>query len=392
MKKYELVKCSNPNCNEQFRISVIEFPFVNDYGWIELECNRCGAKTKVEVKNPTEHSRCGFYPNATLINYHEYDEDEPHLDIDNECVSVVEEKKDGVKWNPLVEEPFWKVGQHDEVKFKSDFEKSKKLIEQGISLFFNAYLAGQRDLPEKIIVVQHVSRYKLTWAKTAKKERDYNVDNLYLINHNKYKEWPDGVYNRDTILKYLERCLMRWKLLSKQVVIVTPFIGFQYENLKYKENVLGLWEFLNDRLDMKKTNFVTRSGTKTLLKKSQNDIDIPFDELKKWELMSELQKNVEEKKIKTKGTFHAKFYAGIFENHVEMLSGSYNVHTGRGLEQITMSRYPLEAFKEKYMDKLVPDFSYLDSTDEDVLFVEVNSKEVLYSDTRKLSDVIKIMN
>ena len=299
-----------------------------------------------------------------------------------------------MEWKPLASNPFWQVGVLNELNYTEKLTKSMVLIKRGISDFFNYYLAGQyrADLPRKIIVVQHISKNKITWAKTIDRECDFNTDNLYLINCSKQKEWPDGVYNRDTLLVYLERCLMRWKLLANQVVVVTPFIGFQYKSKKAQENVLGLWHFLNDRLDMSKTYFVTRGETRTLLKKNQAEIDIPSETLAEWHLMDELQRVVEDQKIKTKARFHAKFYAGIFNNHVEVLAGSYNIHTGCGLEQVSMKNYNKDVFKNKYMDNFVDQFDYYPFIDEDILLVEVDFSKIIKCDVIKMSEVVRIID
>lgn len=391
MGKYSIFKCSNPKCNEQFKLHEIYYSGgLNDYGWIEIKCKKCGSIQKINVKNPSEY-QYGTFPNAEIINSHEYEVgEERDYSIHPECVSVIEDEKNDVEWTPLESNPFWQSKSLNELNYTADFKKSKYLIDEEISNFLNYYLAGQyrAELPQKIIVIQHVRRQKVTWAKTVERERDFNANNLYLVNHNKQQEWPDGVYDRNTLLIYLERCLMRWKTLANQVVIVTPFIGFQYKSRKTMENIISLWEFLNDRLDMSKTYFITRTETKNLLKKSQSEIDIPYEILAKWHLMNNLQEVVEKQRIKTKGRFHAKFYAGIFDNHVEVLSGSYNIHTGGGLEQISMRNYPKDIFKNRYMDNLVDNFHYNSFSDEDVLFIEINTREIMNSEILKMSEII----
>lgn len=395
MAEYRLFKCSNPKCDEQFKLYEIYYRGgLNDYGWIEIKCNKCGSIQKIAVKNPFEY-QYGTFPNAEIINSHEYEEgEERDNSIHPECVLVTEDEKNNVEWTPLESNPFWQSKSLDEVSYTVDFEKSKHLIEKGISNFLNYYLAGQyrTELPQKIIVIQHARRQKITWAKTVERERDFNANNLYLVNHNQQQEWPDGVYDRNTLLLYLERCLMRWKLLANQVVVVTPFIGFQYKKKETQENVLALWHFLNNRLNMDKTYFVTRSEARTLLKNNQAQIEVPYEELAKWRLTDELQQAVEKQKIKTKARFHCKFYAGIFDNHVEMLSGSYNIHTGNGLEQVSMRNYPKDIFKNRYMDNLVDNFDYNLFMDEKVLLIEVDFSKIINCNVVKLSEVTQIID
>lgn len=143
---------------------------------------------------------------------------------------------------------------------------------------------------------------------------------------------------------------------------------------------------------MDKTYFVTRSEARTLLKNNQAQVEIPYEELAKWRLTDELQHAVEKQKIKTKARFHCKFYAGIFDNHVEMLSGSYNIHTGNGLEQVSMRNYPKDIFKNRYMDNLVDNFDYNPFIDEKVLLVEVDFSKRIKCNVVKLSDVTHLID
>lgn len=108
--------------------------------------------------------------------------------------------------------------------------------------------------------------------------------------------------------------------------------------------------------------------------------------------MDELQRVVEDQKIKTKARFHAKFYAGIFNNHVEVLAGSYNIHTGCGLEQVSMKNYNKDVFKNKYMDNLVDQFDYYPFIDEDILLVEVDFSKIIKCDVIKMSEVVRIID
>lgn len=81
---------------------------------------------------------------------------------------------------------------------------------------------------------------------------------------------------------------------------------------------------------------------------------------KEGDLINNLQKVVDNPKtrVKTKSQFHAKIYAGVFDDHVEMLSGSFNVQTGGVLEQMYLRNVTRELFKDNYLDKLVDGFEY----------------------------------
>lgn len=184
------------------------------------------------------------------------------------------------------------------------------------------------------------------------------------------------MYSRDEMMYYLFRCLMRWKLIANQVVVVTPFIGFDFPFSKDKDRkeLIGLWELFNSTLDIDKTTFVTRVTTYGSLKKCQEKLEVPADVLKKWDLMNNLQKMVDNPKtrVKTRAQFHAKFYAGVFDDHVEMLSGSFNVQTGVVLEQMHLRTVSRELFKTNYLDRLVEGFVYEPSYNPRTLFVNIS--------------------
>ena len=119
---------------------------------------------------------------------------------------------------------------------------------------------------------------------------------------------------------------------------------------------------------------IHKHPTKGSLKKCQEKLEVPADVLKKWDLMNNLQKMVDNPKtrVKTRAQFHAKFYAGVFDDHVEMLSGSFNVQTGVVLEQMHLRTVSRELFKTNYLDRLVEGFVYEPSYNPRTLFVNIS--------------------
>lgn len=83
----------------------------------------------------------------------------------------------------------------------------------------------------------------------------------------------DGIYTRNEAISFLERCLNHWSALCNEIIIATPFIGFNF-NGKQREEIVKLWNWLDANTDMNKTHFVTRKSTFTLLKESQNQTEI----------------------------------------------------------------------------------------------------------------------
>ena len=79
---------------------------------------------------------------------------------------------------------------------------------------------------------------------------------------------------------------------------------------------------------------------------------------------------------------HAKFYAGIFDDYVELLSGSFNIQTGDVLEQMHLRNVSRELFKKNYLDRLVEGFEYDDGYNPRTMFIDINKDgEVNYTIT-----------
>lgn len=53
-------------------------------------------------------------------------------------------------------------------------------------------------------------------------------------------------------------------------------------------------------------------------------------------------------------SFHSKFYAGVYKDKVEVLVGSYNVHEGAILENLSFKTYTIAEFKARYVERIIP--------------------------------------
>lgn len=163
--------------------------------------------------------------------------------------------------------------------------------------------------------------------------------------------------------------------------MATPFVGFSQKSQRNENQVIKYWQWLGDVLDMDKTVFITRKRTFTLRKNIGADRmqDVKF--LKEWGKLNKLTVKADEEAARKKPRkrknvpiqkrvieeypavlynekFHAKFYAGVVGDTVEVLVGSYNVHEGVGLENLSFKRYSLPDFLEKYTNRLLPDVTF----------------------------------
>ena len=381
------IKCNGKRCKEVFHVYENYVPGgINDRGFIVLTCKRCGALTRVRMKNPSQY---GYYDNFEIVSSWEDGETNEFENVPlGQVADVMEyESPEGVliRFHPYLECPFWACSDVNlEMTAQCFFVKFRENIEKKLYDFKQAYLAGQfyaQDFRRCLVIQKYRIKgreYQATWCKKIGSERTMTSKGFYLVDHDGNEKLIDGVYSRDEMLGYLERSLMRWKLLANQVVVVTPFIGFdlKFSTEEDKKELIELWRLLNSLLDMNKTWFVTRMSSYSSLKKFQKEYEVPADVLKEWDLMSNLQKMFDNPKtrVKTKEQFHAKLYAGVFDDHVELFSGSYNVQTGKVLEQMSIRNMTKEMFKRNYLDKLVAGFEYQEGEHPKTLCLYVDEK------------------
>lgn len=153
----------------------------------------------------------------------------------------------------------------------------------------------------------------------------------------------DGVYDRDTCQVFMKKLLIRWHILKNITYLVVPFIGNPYQTPLQRLELLG--EFLSP-LHPYKTLWVTRPTTISQIK-ADFDADNgkgAFDILDKNGQINPILKSVF-----TKTDFHAKFYCGISEKGVEVLSGSHNLHGGTYMENLMFKIYPMDKFIDRYL-------------------------------------------
>lgn len=379
------VKCSGHRCKEVFHIFENYEPGgYNDSGYIAVKCKKCGEITKIKMRNPSKN---GCFENFDIIDaWEDGDESQYNSFPDGETAIVMgKEPAEGVPtdFHPSIYHPYWQNKDLNlEITTKECFKRYSAQVDKELKCLYNGWVKSMPgfDDVKRCIVTQEYERgekvYEATWGKELKNDPTFCSKHFHLIKHTKSNKDIDGVYSRDEMMYYLFRCLMRWKLIANQVVVVTPFIGFDFPFSKDKDRkeLIGLWELLNSTLDIDKTTFVTRVTTYGSLKKCQEKLEVPADVLKKWDLMNNLQKMVDNPKtrVKTRVQFHAKFYAGVFDDHVEMLSGSFNVQTGVVLEQMHLRTVSRELFKTNYLDRLVEGFVYEPSYDPRTLFVNIS--------------------
>lgn len=379
------VKCSNSSCHFVYQFQDIIHPLINDKGYVVFKCPNCGNLTKTKVNNIDIYD---LHPNfVRAYELDEYTGDIIEMDsIDDDFKSEDKISVENRIWDTKSIE-FYKRCQTVIDQNSSKISKELKDIE-------NAYLASifvARDI-ERLLFKINIEGQDCLLIKRINSERDFTTDNLVFVGTNelKIKSLANGVYDRDYCYNILDNALRRWNVLSNQIVFVSPFIGFDYKTDKYDGQIIKYWRWLDEIIDIGKTIFVTRKKTINRLKEALRNKERTYDVLKEWDALSDLLKvadrydgrkqDANKSRVQTysDSKFHAKFYAGIIDEDVEVLMGSYNIHQGKSLENITFHRYPRKEFQKRFLDPFkikITDFIQKEDYFQSAL-IEINNDDV----------------
>lgn len=379
------VKCSNSSCQFVYQFLDIIHPVINDNGYVVFKCPNCGHCTKTKVNNTDIYDLHPYFVNA-----YEFDE---YIDDVIEMDSIDDDFKSEDKIS--VENKIWDT---ESIEFyrrcQTVIDQNSGKISKKLKDIENAYLASiyrARDI-ERLLFKINIEGEVCLLIKKINSERDFTTDNLVFISTNKLKieSLANGIYDRDYCYNILDNVLRRWNVLSNQIVFVSPFIGFDYKTYKYDEQIIYYWHWLDEIIDINKALFITRKKTLNRLKEALIHREKTYDELKEWDALSDLLKAADEydgrkkdankNRVQTYGDskFHAKFYAGIVDETVEVLMGSYNIHQGKSLENITFHRYHINEFQKRFLDPFkieITDFIQKENYFQSAL-IEINNNDV----------------
>lgn len=377
------VRCTNPKCSHVFKVYDRREPVINDPGFVVKMCPKCKHETRFHVWNVDyfkglsgvvgvyETEEAAQYPILSVVKEGEYLE---------EHIGNSEKENVELDLNPKLS--FWELFRKKEPRF-AICQKSISQLENDLYWAKQAHLcgklcvAGVDSLIVRVLKRKNAQKDYDLFAKQLSTEHTYNLNGLIMIGQGgvDLRRHIDGLYKRDECFSILDFCLKRWAIIADEVLIAVPFIGFQYKNKRCKNQVLYYWAFLNSVLDMGKTVLLTRKGEFNRVKDYLNEQrgTNTFEYKKNWGKLDKLQEAAVEasKRRKKKKSneededenmrvfftnrFHSKFYAGILNNKVEVLIGSYNVHEGEVLENLSFKEYALEDFKTRYLDRIMPE-------------------------------------
>jgi len=157
----------------------------------------------------------------------------------------------------------------------------------------------------------------------------------------------DGIYTRDQCVEMFKKLLVRWRARNRVVLLVVPFIGLDYKGRE--KNRVDLWDLILRYSDPSRTLLVTRRSTYSGFLKAAARIGLNLELLKKFGIEAPLLKQLGSKKAFFKQQSHAKFYAAVGPETTEVLSGSFNIHSGGYAENLMFRNYLTADFVRRYL-------------------------------------------
>ncbi|GAB2961784.1 hypothetical protein GCM10027048_32600 [Hymenobacter coalescens] len=370
----DVVKCPNKKCSSRL-IRITEGHYVggiNDKGGIVVECDNCGTQFGYYIQNPQDLSRVS--QGGKVVGT--WDGDLPeHIQttfgISSASIAALErvstqgldEETPRPEWHPAQKPVFEENGVNLEMTAQAALKKHIKRINKEYHSYYQLYVKGSYDASKSFVVIDYKHNtkvYRAVFAKQLKNNDDFTADNLYLIYHSgtDLEVQVDGIYKRDEILVFLGHLLNRWQYTADETLLVVPFIGVPYPGAE--KEMQRLWDWVAQNVDSSRCRLITRRGTFNMLKNAQIKAGIPFDLLVEWGLIEPLVAGVS-KRGATFQPSHAKYYVGIFEDYVEVLVGSFNIHAGEYFENISFKRYSKDFFERRYLHML-PKYTYPTTT------------------------------
>lgn len=370
----DLCKARCPKCQHLISISVGRFRGgINDRGGWIVQCGSCQTTFPYHVINPDDASRIldggkvlaswdddvpGNYDD-TLAQYGLKDSPTVQPELLVREVQATDEELDapGMRLFDRSTIPLFtctKCGQGVEDAAYMFLKAKMPLLVRELASFLNYHLKSGEPY-EQIIVnglatCQCGTSVRTAFAKVFSEATLLSDDPeeycLVEVEGAVSTSRIDGIFTRNDCLALLEKLLERWRVIHSIVVVAVPFIGFEYPNSAKKR--VALWNRLLRHIEATKTVLITRKKTLASFKEGLRSVGDDYDLLHKYEILHPLLMELEGGKSFVQKS-HAKFYAGVSHGEVELLCGSFNLHEGDYAENISLRRYTLQQFFQKYL-------------------------------------------
>ena len=358
--------CSHPGCGERIHVSVGRFPGgENDRGGFVITCDGCGKKSFMLVPNPHDASQVVGGGKVVAI----WDDNIENMggvlaahgltpgDELSDSMLLILGKNDDDVFNQT-ERAIYKCptcGEELEGTAYQELARALDAVNGALERHFTVYLKGYETKADAIRVTLEArcgcSTHEVSFFRDYveadgffKKASEFVLagpdDAMQLID-------IDGIYSRDQCIEIFKKLLLRWRARNQIVMLVVPFIGLDYPGRE--ENRMDLWNLVLGHTNPRRTMLVTRRGTWNGFIKAAACTGLDIAILQKFGILSPMLEQLHSDDAFFKQQSHAKFYAAVGPEETEVLTGSFNIHSGGYAENLTFKSYKTAEFVLRYL-------------------------------------------
>jgi len=343
-----------PHCQTPFHYVECRLDGDNDTGGWKVRCKECDGLFKVELKNPRESSTdCRWQVEEELYDWLGNGGDLPVAS--HRVKHNIHRRKTAWEFKadsaPLYCCPTTNLAL-DALAYQA-LRSESQTLQRAWEQAENYLLACSGPSSDRILVCLDVpcecgnAHSAVFFAPTYLGASSIPLVDRCLLAHVSNVSLDDRLNclaSKSEIMELLEKLLIRWHYTADQILLATPFVGHQWMK---PDEIQEIWDWLFQNLDPDKVTLLTRKATWTSFKNIQKQSGLSFEELERYGL--------EDKVVSAGGVkqdFHAKFFAGVSRDSVDVLSRSANLLHGTSIENISFHKMTVQKFQACYLDVL----------------------------------------
>lgn len=391
--------CRHAECGERIHVSIGRFlGSENDRGGFVIACDGCGTKSFMAVPNPCDASRVVSGGKVVAV----WDDDlenmhdvfaahglSPGDELSDSMLLIQSGQKGDDGMFDLMDRAIYKCpacGDDLEGQAYQELTLALDAINDALMRHITVYLKGYETKPDAIRVNLEVrcgcSTHEVSFFqdyveadglpdKASKFVLAGPDDTAQLLD-------IDGIYSRDECIEIFKKLLLRWRARNQVVVLVVPFIGLDYHGRE--EDRMDLWNLVLGHTNPRRTMLVTRRGTWNGFLKAAEHTGLDIATLRKFGILARMLEQLHSDDAFFKQQSHAKFYAAVGPEKTEVLSGSFNIHSGGYAENLMFKTYKTADFMQRYLFPLGVIFDLQQIRDErQILKIRIQGGAVVLS-------------
>lgn len=360
--------CGHPGCGERIHVSVGRFPGgENDRGGFIIMCDGCGTKSFMRVPNPHDASRVVSGGKVVAV----WDDDlenmgdvlaaqglAPGDELSDSMLLIQcgQKNDDGVF--DLTERAIYTCptcGENLEGTAYQELARALDAVNGALERHITVYLKGYETKADAIRVTLEArcgcSTHEVSFFRDYVEADGYpqKASEFVLAGPDDAAQLTDidGIYSRDQCIEIFKKLLLRWRARNQIVMLVVPFIGLDYPGRE--ENRMDLWNLVLGHTNPRRTMLVTRRGTWNGFLKAAEHTGLDIAILRKFGILAPMLEQFHSDDAFFVQQSHAKFYAAVGPEKTEVLSGSFNIHSGGYAENLTFKSYKTADFVSRYL-------------------------------------------